>query len=291
MLKPMFAPPCNASSSGLAKVGLALATVFAIGTTSTAMAFQSRSAEHTRPLLGRKEESLSALPFQNTRNHWAGPTQHVPLFRATAVQCEAQRLPQGQVSTSTENVNGNGNGATSSTLSEELGASALFQRMNPPSRMDLDSHAVSQLLQPDKIARYEVYKKRNPSVSSFTDTEDATNMHVVTALVDFGTALDGHPKVVHGGILALILDDVFGFSFEALGAPMAVTANLNLNYRAPTPGGTSVIIQVQLERRENRKLYFQGQVTSLDGSLLYAESTCLYIIPRSVWETMEHKSS
>jgi acyl-coenzyme A thioesterase PaaI-like protein len=286
MLKPMLASPRNASSSGLAKIGLAMATVFAIGSTYTVVAFPSSrwSIDNTRPLLGRKEEhdNINTLPFQSTQKPWTG--------RVTAVQCEAQ--PRDHIST-TARINGADDlKTTSSTLSEELDASPLYQRMNPPSRMDLNSHAVSQLLQPDKIARYEIYKKLHHPTTTMTtssmDTEDIENRHVVTALVDFGTALNGHPQVIHGGILALVLDDVFGFSFEALGVPMAVTANLNLNYRAPTPAGTSVMIRVQLERQENRKLYFQGQVTSLDDRVIYAESTCLYIIPRSVWETMEY---
>ncbi|CAB9510632.1 Thioesterase superfamily [Seminavis robusta] len=254
-LRPMIS---SGSSSGMAKVGFALATAFALGTAST-VAFPSPSAT-----TGRKEEA----------RRWNGPV-YAPLT-ASRVYCEAAAHQK----------NGESLASPSSVLSEELNASNEYELMNPPSRMDLNSHAVGQLLQPGKIERYEIYKKKNAAPSM-----DAKDLHVVTALVDFGDSLDGHPKVVHGGILALVLDDVFGFSFGALGVRYAVTANLNLNFRAPTPAGTSVKIQVELERRENRKLYFKGEVTSLDGSVIYAESTCLYIIPRSVWEKMNNGES
>ena len=293
--KPLLAPARNSSFFGLPTMGLALATlVFAIGSTCSILAFQLPLDANTRSMGRKKEDGIqSTLPYTNTRIRWMGPPTPF-LFGASAmsVQCEAQ--PHGEEeekSSSTPVVNGfrledsMSSSSSSSALSKQLSASLQYERMNPPSRMDWNSHAVSQLLQPDKIARYEIFKKK------LSDPDDSLtnikNVHIVTALVDFGTALDGHPSIVHGGIVALVLDDVFGFSFEAMGVPMAVTANLNLNYRAPTPAGTSVLIRVYLERQENRKLYFQANVTSLDGSVVYADSTCLYIIPRSVWETIE----
>lgn len=87
--------------------------------------------------------------------------------------------------------------------------------------------------------------------------------------------------MVHGGILSLILDDFLGFGFKALGVPMAVTANLNVDFRAPVFAGTEARIQAQLEHREGRKLYWKVQMMSMDDETLYAECTSLYIIPRS----------
>ena len=83
------------------------------------------------------------------------------------------------------------------------------------------------------------------------------------------------------------LDDIFGFSFYAMGVPMAVTANLSLDYRASLSSNSSVLIHVFLEKGENRKLYFRADVTSLDGKILYTESSCLYIVKaRSIGSTM-----
>lgn len=140
------------------------------------------------------------------------------------------------------------------------------------SRSLAEGHAIfGTLLGEGMIERYDVYKRPKGS----------TNPNVVVAHVKLGNQIDGHPGVVHGGILALILDDFLGFGFEALGAKMAVTANLNIDYRAPVFAGTEARIQAQLDRQEGRKLYWKVQMTDMNGETLYAECTSLYIIPRA----------
>lgn len=135
-----------------------------------------------------------------------------------------------------------------------------------------DGHAIfGLLLGENMIEKYDVYKR----------PEGSRATHVIVAHVKFGDKVDGHPGMVHGGILSLILDDFLGFGFKALGVPMAVTANLNVDFRAPVFAGTEARIQAQLEHREGRKLYWKVQMMSMDDETLYAECTSLYIIPRS----------
>jgi uncharacterized protein (TIGR00369 family) len=106
----------------------------------------------------------------------------------------------------------------------------------------------------------------------------------VVAVVQIGASLDGHEGVVHGGILALLIDDVLGFGYEALGdVPMAVTANLNINYIAPVPANTTVLVVADLLRREGRKLYWEVRVVSTDRKTLFCNATSLFIIPRTVF--------
>lgn len=182
--------------------------------------------------------------------------------------------------------------AGATALSTQLSDNIQYERLNSPARLELHTHAVSGLFSPNKIARYEIYKrlvdteKVDPASSLLTPPQE----HLITALVDFGDSLDGHPGIVHGGILSLVLDDIFGFAFWAIGVPFAVTANLSVDYRTPTPANTSVMVRVYLDRRENRKIYFKGEIISLDGSVVFAESTCLYIIPRAVWEKMGNEA-
>jgi hypothetical protein len=68
-----------------------------------------------------------------------------------------------------------------------------------------------------RIEAYEVYHKNNSDE--------------ILALITFGKSLNGYPKIVHGGISALLFDNSFGFLFFALKTPKAVTANLNINYK------------------------------------------------------------
>lgn len=149
-----------------------------------------------------------------------------------------------------------------------------YKRMVLPERAsEYAGHAIfGLLLGEDMIESYEVFK------SPKNDTE---NENVLIALVKFGGSVDGHPGVVHGGILSLIFDDALGFGYEAIEVSHAVTANLNIDFRAPVPAGAHVRVAAQLEHREGRKLFWTAQMTSLDQSVLYAEAKSLYIIPRN----------
>lgn len=151
-----------------------------------------------------------------------------------------------------------------------------YKRMALPERATeyAAGHAIfGLLLGEDRIESYKVFKR-----AAKNDTE---NENVLIALVKFGDSVDGHPGVVHGGILSLIFDDALGFGYEAIGVKHAVTANLNIDFRAPVPAGAHVRVAAQLEHREGRKLFWTAQMTSLDRSVLYAEAKSLYIIPRN----------
>lgn len=135
-----------------------------------------------------------------------------------------------------------------------------------------DKHAIFDLLLGNRmVEKYDVFKR----------PPESKEENVVIAHVAFGDHLDGHTEIVHGGILSLMFDDMLGFGFHALGIPMAFTANLNVDYRAPVPAGTRVRIAAQLDKREGRKLFWRAKMTSLDQKILYAEASSLYIIPRS----------
>ena len=59
--------------------------------------------------------------------------------------------------------------------------------------------------------------------------------------------------------------------------PYVVTANLTVNYRAPLPAGSNVVIRVRHEKTDGRKIYFSARMESYDGSVLYSEATALFI--------------
>lgn len=81
------------------------------------------------------------------------------------------------------------------------------------------NHALHSSLKGDSLVEtFEVYL--NPKTS---------DIHVV---IHFGVGLNGHPTVVHGGILGLAFDESFGWLlFAGLKNTKAFTANLNVNYR------------------------------------------------------------
>lgn len=158
-----------------------------------------------------------------------------------------------------------------------------YQQMNHPTRAQSESHVIfGHLLQPNLLEKYHVYKRINKDNDSLLEKP---SQEIVVADIKLGERLNGHEGVVHGGVLALLLDDVMGYSFEAMGVNYAVTANLHIDYRLPVPAGTLIVIKVYLKEQVGRKLYFEAQITCpKDSSKVYAEATSLFIIPREHYE-------
>jgi len=155
-----------------------------------------------------------------------------------------------------------------------------YLRMDLPERANADTHVIyGALLADNRVEAYHAYK----------NVKDNS----VTAVVQLGRGVDGHFGVVHVGILALLMDDVLGFGYEALGdVPMAVTANLNINYLQAVPAGARVFVQAKLQQRDGRKLYWKVQVVSSeDVSKVFCEATSLFIIPRHVYEETENETT
>jgi acyl-coenzyme A thioesterase PaaI-like protein len=166
----------------------------------------------------------------------------------------------------------------SSMLEKKLANNDNYVLLKVPERALESSHVIyGQLLRENLIESYTTYKLS-------TVTRETTRGEVVVASVKLGTALDGHKNVVHGGILALLIDDILGFGYEALEVPAAVTANLNVNYRAAVPAGCHILVSATLEERKERKLTWSVRVESPDQQTLYCEATSVFVIPRQTYE-------
>jgi acyl-coenzyme A thioesterase PaaI-like protein len=131
------------------------------------------------------------------------------------------------------------------------------------------------------LERYEIYKKLPESLSSSSEAkadggERDDSCDEIVAVVRFGNMINGHPSVVHGGITSLVFDNTFGWLFFSLNLPLAVTANLNINYRSPLPMNTTCILKARLERLEGRKMFMNATLHDLHGKRI-ADSTSLFI--------------
>lgn len=107
----------------------------------------------------------------------------------------------------------------------------------------------------------------------------------LVSVVFVGQDLCGHPGLVHGGFLATMLDEGLGrCCFGALPHNIGVTANLNINYRKPTPAGTYLVLRAETTKVDGRKAWVKGQIESLPspGELpkVYAEATALFVSPK-----------
>ncbi|KAI0794965.1 Thioesterase/thiol ester dehydrase-isomerase [Abortiporus biennis] len=95
-----------------------------------------------------------------------------------------------------------------------------------------------------------------------------------------GSALCGHEGIVHGGMLATLLDESLArIALLNLPEKVGVTANLNLNYKAPTRADQFIVIKTRLIEGKGRKVSVAGTVEDLDGNVL-VEATALFVQPR-----------
>ncbi|RMD43928.1 hypothetical protein DV735_g1230, partial [Chaetothyriales sp. CBS 134920] len=89
-----------------------------------------------------------------------------------------------------------------------------------------------------------------------------------------GPAIDGHPHVCHGGIVASILDEAIGMvtmlhtEKENGLRELFYTVNLNVTYRAPVTTPSNVIVRCWLKARQGRKYIALGQIVDKDGVVL-----------------------
>ena len=172
-----------------------------------------------------------------------------------------------------------------------------YQAMPDPASVMHPSHAIAgALLKEHHIEAYRVFQKTPSSnvtrVSERTDAAAASNDPQVVALVRVGTRVDGHEGIVHGGIVAMLVDDVLGYGFYSIGWPAAFTANLSVNYRQPIPAATILRIECYFERQERRKLYWKIRVVDArKPSVLYVDATSLFVIPKQIYQQVLEKES
>ncbi|KAJ7878491.1 HotDog domain-containing protein, partial [Mycena olivaceomarginata] len=98
--------------------------------------------------------------------------------------------------------------------------------------------------------------------------------------VHLGRGLCGHDGIVHGGLLATLLDEALGRNaITNFPEKVGVTATLSLKYKAPTRADQFVVMKTHLVSVDGRKARVAGRVETLDGTLL-VEAEALFIQPR-----------
>lgn len=123
---------------------------------------------------------------------------------------------------------------------------------------------------------------RNPFASVSPADREVTEDKHVRFKMHLGAGYEGPPGLVHGGVSALILDQVLGEAAAVGGAP-GMTGRLTLRYRRPTPLG-DLAAEAWLDTTAGRKASIRGHLTDAEGNIT-VEAEGLFILPR--WAT-EH---
>jgi len=102
----------------------------------------------------------------------------------------------------------------------------------------------------------------------------------------------GYPGFVYGGLIASIIDchamgTAIAAKYEALGIEpsddtevTAVTGNLNVSYRKPTPMGVELVFKAQIKALHERKAIVTCSVYADDLETVQSETIAVYVPSR-----------
>jgi acyl-coenzyme A thioesterase PaaI-like protein len=98
----------------------------------------------------------------------------------------------------------------------------------------------------------------------------------IEARVTLRSAHEGAPGRSHGGIVAALFDDVFGYVLGILAQP-AFTGDLYVRYVAATPLHRQLACRVRLDERTGRRLLMSGELSDVESGLLLATAKGTFV--------------
>ncbi|KAJ5883777.1 uncharacterized protein N7473_010663 [Penicillium subrubescens] len=136
--------------------------------------------------------------------------------------------------------------------------------------------------------------KSTPSSPQSPTTTTSTLAEELRLFFILGSDLNGYPGMLHGGIVATLLDEATGLLLSLNGhvgdasireakhaQPGPVTAYLNTKFLRPVPTPGAILVQARMiEVKEDRKWRVEGVIRDGDGVVL-AQAEALYIRPRA----------
>jgi acyl-coenzyme A thioesterase PaaI-like protein len=104
-----------------------------------------------------------------------------------------------------------------------------------------------------------------------------------SAEFELNALYEGPPGQVHGGVVALVLDQVFGEAAAAGGTP-GMTGTLTLRYQLNTPLGRCSA-EAWVDRHDGVKTIVKGELRRADGTITVTAEG-IFILPRWAREEM-----
>ncbi|WP_448388337.1 PaaI family thioesterase [Microbacterium aurum] len=109
------------------------------------------------------------------------------------------------------------------------------------------------------------------------------------SLVAWGTLganFEGPPSLTHGGMIALIFDELLGWAATAVHAH-GLTASLEVSYLRGVPLGKEITITARVVRQEGRKVWAEGDLAlTSDQNRILSTAKALFVRPR---EELRHE--
>lgn len=106
--------------------------------------------------------------------------------------------------------------------------------------------------------------------------DNPIGLHLAFSADDNGSSVEatvgpnwqGYRTMVHGGIVAGLLDDAMWHAIYHRTAERTVTAELMVRYKRPVPVGSSLTIRGRVERATSRLVVASGEIRSESGEVL-----------------------
>ena len=86
----------------------------------------------------------------------------------------------------------------------------------------------------------------------------------------------GFPGVLHGGVLAALLDEAMAWAMWAADRALGVTAKMETRYRRPVGVGGVLVVRGRVARMRGRRIEVEATVDDASGERL-AEATALFL--------------
>lgn len=137
-----------------------------------------------------------------------------------------------------------------------------------------------------------------PPPGAYGDT--ATHPNISYTFLHLGEHLSGHKEIIHGGLLATLLDELAcRLAFQNFPSKKGVTANLNIAYKKPCYVNSYILVRCDVVKKEGRKCWVKAVVfhVPLDTTSprevetspnLLTECECLVIEPKWVQQLNNH---
>ena len=95
-----------------------------------------------------------------------------------------------------------------------------------------------------------------------------------------GVAYEGPPSFVHGGMSALLMDQLLGSAAAAAGV-WGMTAHLELDYRGPLPLEQKLVLRAGVAETAGRKFVITGTIALADApDRVLVEARGVFVLPR-----------
>ncbi len=117
--------------------------------------------------------------------------------------------------------------------------------------------------------------RMSPSAPDFAVRRAGPNSAAATVVAD--AMFQGPPERIHGGVVAMLFDEIMGATNRVSGN-RGFTARLSVNYRAGAPIGRPVEFQAWVDSVEGRKIHVRAEAR--DGEVVFADAEALFVTPR-----------